>query len=94
MKGGRVVSPCLMSDINEKWVCVFSLPAWKCFTKTEGKRKGEIAGLEMEQCTSWFLWVYQTFPPTKENHASHHNPVMLQYVIHDGQNSQADSTAL
>lgn len=76
-----------MSDINEKWVCIFGLPGWKCITNTEGeKREGEIAGLAISMGLS-------NIPP-KKNHASYSNTVILPYVIHDGQSSQADSTIL
>lgn len=54
--------------------------------KLRVKREGEIAGLEISMGLS-------NIPP-KKNHASHNNTVILPYVIHDGQSSQADSTTL
>lgn len=38
----------------------------------------ETAGLEIEQCASCFLWVYQTSHPPKKNHVSHSSTVILQ----------------
>ena len=38
----------------------------------------EIVGLEIEQCASCFLWVYQTSHPPKKNHVSHRSTVILQ----------------
>lgn len=62
--------------------------------KLRVKGEGVIAGLEIEQCTYKFLWVYQTLPAPKKNHASHSNTVILLYGTHDGQNFQANSTSL